>query len=61
MDPSKRSEKALRRQRPWQQRLRGESSIYLSLSFYLLLAEADGKREREEGKKQRCAREEKNH
>jgi hypothetical protein len=54
----KRSKKPLRR---WQ-RLQGEFSIYLSpLFFYLLLAEADGKREREEGKKQRCAREEKNH
>jgi hypothetical protein len=32
-----------------------------SVTIYLLLAEADGKHEREEDKKQRCAREGKNH
>jgi hypothetical protein len=33
------------------------SSQSVSLSFYLLLAEADGKHEHEEGREQRCARE----
>jgi hypothetical protein len=58
-----RSEKALRRRQRWWQWLQGEFSIYLSLylSFCLLLTEADGKREREKGRKQRCAREGKNH
>jgi hypothetical protein len=37
------------------------SSQSIFLSFCLLLAEADAKCEREEGKKQRCAREGKNH
>jgi hypothetical protein len=34
----------------------GKFSIYLSLSFYLLLDEADGKNERKGGREQRCAR-----
>jgi hypothetical protein len=36
-------------------------SISLSLSLCLLLAKANGKHEHEEGKRQRCAREGKNH
>jgi hypothetical protein len=39
-----------------------EVSLQLfSLPLYHLLAKADGKHEREEGKRQRCAREGKNH